>query len=112
MEGLKTKRCTKCGCVKPTTEFCVDRSTSDGLQKWCKSCHRTASQIRKIRKAGNLTQSAIHGGSVGVDNNQPFAQMQPREIIAEIRERINFLRANGWAFEGKLTYTQVKEIAL
>jgi hypothetical protein len=32
------KRCPKCGETKPLTEFWKNRSTSDGVQAWCKPC--------------------------------------------------------------------------
>ena len=33
-----TKRCSRCGEVKPTTDYYRDRSRSDGLQNYCKPC--------------------------------------------------------------------------
>lgn len=111
MEEIETKKCSKCWSIKPITEFYKNRCSPDGLQWWCKSCSRT---VYRIRKAGNLTQPALplHDDSVGADNNQPFAQMPQSEIIEGIRERINFLRGNGWVFEGKLTFIQKKEVVL
>lgn len=35
-EGMK--RCTKCGEVKPVSEFSRNKSNKDGLEWWCKSC--------------------------------------------------------------------------
>ena len=32
------KKCTKCKLDKPETEFCRDRSRSDGLHCWCTKC--------------------------------------------------------------------------
>ena len=37
-EAVETKRCYKCGEVKPRSEFYKDRSRSDGLDPRCKSC--------------------------------------------------------------------------
>ena len=36
----ETKRCSKCGEVKPLTEFHKNRSARDGLDHWCKSCKK------------------------------------------------------------------------
>ena len=32
------KRCTKCGEIKPVSEFHRNKSRKDGLQEWCKAC--------------------------------------------------------------------------
>lgn len=111
MEELKTKRCPKCGCEKPITEFGSNISKPDGKQTWCKPCTNAANHARTLRKAmRNIAQPDLH--SHDGSEASPFVQIQPCEIIAEIRTRINWLRNNGWTFEGKLTYTQVKEVAL
>lgn len=34
------KRCIKCGKLKETDEFYANKSTIDGLNKWCKDCSR------------------------------------------------------------------------
>ena len=34
------KRCSKCGKVKPVTEFYKNRTSKDGLRFWCKECCR------------------------------------------------------------------------
>lgn len=115
MEELKTKRCSKCGCEKPMDEFYKSSKSPDGRQAWCKPCVTNAHRARAKRKAAcKITplDSHAHGNSTITADASPFAQMQPREIIAEIRTRINWLRSNGWAFEGKLIYTQVREVVL
>jgi hypothetical protein len=40
---IKTKRCTTCKVVKPTTEFYAHPHTRDGLQSVCKQCHAVSS---------------------------------------------------------------------
>src|SRR5690348_13487409 len=32
------KKCTRCGVIKPLTEFYKDRRTKNGLTFWCKPC--------------------------------------------------------------------------
>lgn len=109
MEELRTKKCAKCGCEKPITLFHRKSASPDGLQGWCKSCQSESNRKRYSRRK-EISKTTAQ--CAPCDANSSFAQMQPREIIAEIREHINFLRANGWAFEGKLTYTQTKEVTL
>ncbi len=46
-QGL-TKQCSKCGAVKPVSEFHKNRAKSDGLECWCKECKRSIR--REIRK--------------------------------------------------------------
>lgn len=41
-----------------------------------------------------------------------FSKMQQREVIAEIRERINYLRDVGWKFEGHIEFVETKIVKL
>lgn len=34
-----TKRCPRCGLVKPASEYFANRSTADGISAWCKACN-------------------------------------------------------------------------
>lgn len=38
------KTCSKCGVVKPVSEFHKDCSCADGLHYWCKTCHQVHDQ--------------------------------------------------------------------
>lgn len=52
----ESKRCTKCGEVKPLTEFSRNKNTKDGLHSACKKCERE-SRIRKhpeIKRIKNI----------------------------------------------------------
>jgi hypothetical protein len=44
---LRTKRCSKCGEVKPTTEFSKNKSNKDGLSGWCKACTKAYREANK-----------------------------------------------------------------
>jgi len=37
---MKTKVCNKCGKEKPISEFHKNRNSKDGLNSWCKKCHK------------------------------------------------------------------------
>ena len=39
VQSDSTKRCIKCGEVKPLSEFCKQRKSRDGLQYYCKRCN-------------------------------------------------------------------------
>ena len=43
------KTCTKCHTTKSESEFCICKRMSDGLGYWCRSCHRTHSELRRRR---------------------------------------------------------------
>lgn len=101
-----TKRCPKCGETKPITEFSKNSKTKDGLQPWCKHCKKTANAaIYSARKLQKTSQSVTSPHPI-------FSKMLPREIIAEIRERINYLRSKGWTFDGHLEYVETKTVKL
>ena len=42
--GIGLKRCTKCGEVKPLSEFCKDKIRKDGHTVWCKECKKKSNQ--------------------------------------------------------------------
>ncbi len=52
-EEIKTKKCSKCGEVKPITEFYKSNHTSDGYYCQCKLCHNSYS-----KKTYNQTKSS------------------------------------------------------
>ena len=50
----KKKICTKCGLPKSLDEFSKNKSTPDGLERWCKECRRKRqAAYRKKKKPGN-----------------------------------------------------------
>lgn len=40
MSEIETKKCRKCGEVKPTTEFYKNIKAADGYDTYCKECKR------------------------------------------------------------------------
>lgn len=100
-----TKKCTKCGRELSITEFHKHSKNKDGLQCWCKQCHK----IADVKRAANNVAKTTPPQSVTTPH-PILSKMQPREIIAEIRERIGYLRSTGWQVECNLTYTQIREI--
>lgn len=102
-----TKKCDKCNRELPLNCFHKNKRNSDGLQCTCKECKRLYNKEHYYAKKGKITPPQ------SVMNPHPiFSKMQPRELIAEIRERINYLRDNGWTFNGTLEYTQTKTVKL
>jgi hypothetical protein len=44
-----TKRCSKCGEVKPVEEFNKDKSKKDGRQGYCRACQRASKRTPKYK---------------------------------------------------------------
>ena len=51
-DAIQTKRCSHCKEIKPTSEFHKNRSTSDGLSGWCKSCNIATAKAYSQTKKG------------------------------------------------------------
>lgn len=45
-----TKVCTKCGRELPVDQFSRRKTSPDGLQQWCKACHRIANKQANSRR--------------------------------------------------------------
>lgn len=41
---METKKCSKCGRVLPVTDFYKSNRYKDGLQYYCKECHKAEAQ--------------------------------------------------------------------
>jgi ribosomal protein S27AE len=51
------KRCSRCGEIKPNTEFGRNKRKADGLQGWCKACQRQYErEVRKQRRAAKAPE--------------------------------------------------------
>lgn len=92
------KRCSKCGRELPLTEFYKKKDTKDGLQYYCKSC-QNQERKEQTKKRKPLREHVLC-------TNEKFINLTPRELIADMRELITELKARGYSYEGKLTYTQ------
>jgi len=47
---LKSKRCSRCGEMKPVDEFCLQRSSRDGLHYYCRPCNSLVANRYTLRK--------------------------------------------------------------
>lgn len=59
---LTTKRCTKCGETKPTSDFHKRRRSPDGLQCWCKACSCTAVKDFQNREGRSIVNRSVKYG--------------------------------------------------
>lgn len=70
-------------------------------------------ETQKTGKCPPPPSDGIKNGTVKPTYYHPmFSKMQQREVIAEIRERLNYLRDMGWKFEGNLTFVETKTVKL
>lgn len=106
MTERTTKVCARCKQEKPITDFNKSVKQKDGLQSYCKECKKSYSAAHYISVKSQHSQSATQ------PHLTEFDAFQPREIIAQIRERINYLRSKGWEYEGQLSYTETKIVKL
>lgn len=105
MTEKTTKVCSKCKQEKPIWAFYSHKYNADGLQSYCKECQKAYDKSRYDNAKSKPTQSTSPLFA-------EFDALPPREIIAQIRERINYLRSKGWDYEGQLSYTETKIVKL
>lgn len=53
-EQLKTKKCTKCGNIKPITNFGPTNKSKDGHKSWCKACLCLSERERRIEHGDSI----------------------------------------------------------
>jgi hypothetical protein len=56
MELKKQKKCTKCGQIKPVSEFSKNNQSKDGLAWWCKPCHRSGARTAYYKRKSKITK--------------------------------------------------------
>jgi hypothetical protein len=82
----ETKRCRRCGHIKPTTEFHNNAAASDGLQSRCKECSKLARREWYARP-GNAAKECAR--------TQRWARNNPAKYNAiKARYRANHLEAH------------------
>lgn len=65
-EGIKMKKCTKCGETKPAAEFYKQAGTRDKLDPWCKACHI---EYRAKWNSANNTKLRSHNAAYRAANS-------------------------------------------
>lgn len=100
----ETKKCRECGRELPLTSFSILRRSPDGRHSRCKECDNAYQRAYMAKKRGQMQTTPTNS------LNPEFAGKTPRELIQNVRELVNELRARGYSYEGKLTYLQTIEI--
>ena len=73
------KKCSKCGELKPYQKFSKNRSTSDGLQGWCKHC-------RSLKRSPNAIRNKL------IKENMLLYGLQKCRVCEEIKTYNEFHR--------------------
>ena len=101
-ENVLTKKCTKCGRELPISEFYKNNRTKDGYCYYCKSCHdesvKKSRCLKKVDSHKTISEQPKQVHLNKVYSNPELAKFQPRELIAELRER---------GYSGELSIRQV-----
>lgn len=71
---METKKCSKCGRMLPVTDFYKSNRYKDGLQYYCKECHKAEAQKSRDEK-------------VQMRENNPLSNYTPRELAQELKRR-------------------------
>lgn len=85
------KECTKCHRLLDEKEFYVKRSTTDGLQSWCKDCVKARGRLRNGTTGEYRTLDKVY-------TNPNLAVFTPRQLIDELKAR---------GYTGELRFVQV-----
>lgn len=86
---MDTKRCTKCGKVKPMTEFSPAKQNKDGRRSWCKACsaedHRRyhAEHREKCNEYGR--RYYVEHREERIKYNYRWQQENPEKVVEQHR---------------------------
>lgn len=109
-----TKRCSKCGEIKPESEFAKGRHNKDGLQCWCRSCN---TENKRKHREEHPEAAAEYRRRYREANREAIAESQRRhrekhpEVVLESKRK--YREANREAIlEGQRRYREANREAL
>ena len=81
------RKCTKCKLLQSISEFRNDKSRSDGLSKWCKSCNKKGQQewYQKNKEHARNTANIIYNRNKEIIS----AQRKIRYAKSDCKEKIS-----------------------
>ena len=91
MAQPQTKRCPRCGRTLTVEHFSRHGKSKDGLQTYCKECHRAMCAKTNDKRIGGIYPPPVKG-----DPNSPLGNFTPRELLEELQRR---------GFHGEFQYT-------
>ena len=85
----QTKKCIHCGRELPISSFNKCSRSADGLQSYCKDCHReenSKARARRKSEVDGIINRCFSGNRHGADENE-LAQYSARQLLAELKRR-------------------------
>lgn len=85
----QTKKCIHCGRELPLSSFNKCLKSADGLQSYCKDCHREVNAKNKARRKSeidSIINRCFSGNRHGADENE-LAQYSARQLLTELKRR-------------------------
>ena len=90
-QETQTKRCPKCGEVKPVTEFAINRSNKDGLQNYCRSCNNKLYKDWAERKRQEKLEAELDPKVEERDrlkkHANPLISVSTEDLVKELKGR-------------------------
>jgi len=101
MEKKLSKRCTKCGNIKPLSDFNKQSSTKDGLSYMCRECHKQSILEYGRTKVGLIHQLYRHQKANSNRRNHDLPSYSSKELIEWVLSHPNFDELyNNWVESG------------
>lgn len=96
---VEKKRCTKCGILKPISDFWNNKQSKDGKMSWCKGC---MNYLKKKRKR-ELAKKVADMERLALSKSKPndLSCFTSRQLWEELALR---------GYRGVLEYVEVKRI--
>jgi hypothetical protein len=88
----QTKKCIKCGKVRPLEEFTKNSSSPDGLHYYCRVCAAEAARAynaRKKEREGNVKETTMKGQGMVTVNDPDFKSYVASLLKAEGYDILN-----------------------
>lgn len=99
-EGFK--RCSRCGEVKPKTEFHKDKLSKDGLQRYCKQCHKAMLHESYVKNRGErLKKHADYYQSNKDEIKAYHAEWYQTHRESELKKHADYYQSNKEAISQK-----------
>jgi hypothetical protein len=75
-----TKRCGKCGEVKPLDDFSRSAESSDGHQRWCRGCHREYRLANRDRLLEMMRQRHQANREADAEAMRQWRDLHPEKV--------------------------------
>ena len=85
---MNEKKCSKCGRTLSLDNFYKRTSAKDGVQPYCKECHKASCKESYQKKNGKVIDSLCRDGSLCKSYAHPeLSKFTPRQLMEELKAR-------------------------